>query len=252
MNTSVLHSTLRELRAFFSSRNAVVAMCATGLLLGLSGPFNTLDSIPNILARSAYWIFVVFTTMAIGSCVNTFTLLSWPRAHQNWIILIGSALLAGLFISAWLVGLNFALFGIFPNSLSTILSSYGIAAFIAVVITVSLSLVRPQKAEKQSPDLLSRLPLEKRADLISLSVSDHYVEVSTTKGSELLLMRLSDAIRETEPCPGLQTHRSHWVAIDQIKAARREADRAVLTMSNDQEIPVSRSNINALKEKGLL
>ncbi|MCB1397271.1 MAG: LytTR family transcriptional regulator, partial [Rhodobacteraceae bacterium] len=85
-----------------------------------------------------------------------------------------------------------------------------------------------------------------------LSVQDHYVEVVTTRGRELLLMRLSDAIAETEGCAGLQVHRSHWVALDQVQAAHRDGARAVLTLSDGREIPVSRTYVPAAKEAGLL
>ena len=65
-------------------------------------------------------------------------------------------------------------------------------------------------------------------------------------------MRLSDAIRESAPEPGLQVHRSHWVARAQVRAARRIGDRAVLTMTTGDDIPASRAHIPALKEAGHL
>jgi hypothetical protein len=37
---------------------------------------------------------------------------------------------------------------------------------------------------------------------VALSVEDHYVRVRTTRGEEMILMRLSDAIRETAPETG--------------------------------------------------
>lgn len=48
--------------------------------------------------------------------------------------------------------------------------------------------------------------MEKRALLLVLSVEDHYVRVRTTKGDELILMRLTDAIIETDPVPGVRAH----------------------------------------------
>ena len=95
------------------------------------------------------------------------------------------------------------------------------------------------------------MPLDKRGPLISLSVQDHYVDIVTTRGREMLLLRLSDAIRETQPTPGLRVHRSHWVALDQVSSARRDGARAVLTMSDGRDIPVSRSHVAAVKEAGL-
>ncbi|MDE0344439.1 MAG: LytTR family DNA-binding domain-containing protein [Boseongicola sp.] len=88
--------------------------------------------------------------------------------------------------------------------------------------------------------------------MIALSVEDHYTRVRTTKGEELLLLRLSDAIRETAPVAGLQVHRSHWVASDQVTGSRRDRNRTLLILRNGDEIPVSRANMRAVREAGLL
>jgi len=99
---------------------------------------------------------------------------------------------------------------------------------------------------------LQRVPLEKRGALLALSVEDHYVRVHTAKGTEMVLMRLSDAMRETGALPGAQVHRSHWVAFHAVRAARRDGDRAILTLSSGVDIPVSRANLPKVKEAGLL
>nr|WP_255552328.1 LytTR family DNA-binding domain-containing protein [Maritimibacter dapengensis] len=105
---------------------------------------------------------------------------------------------------------------------------------------------------RASTRILDRLPIEKRGPLISLSVQDHYVEVATTKGTELVLLRLSDAMAEVGDTPGLQVHRSHWIATGAVKSARRDGARAILTMADGRDIPVSRTYLPAIKEAGLL
>jgi len=57
---------------------------------------------------------------------------------------------------------------------------------------------------------------------------------------------------EAASCPGLQVHRSHWVARDKVMSGRREGNRAILTMANGREVPVSRTFIPAVKSAGLL
>ena len=91
-----------------------------------------------------------------------------------------------------------------------------------------------------------------RGALVALSSEDHYTRIRTTRGEELVLIRLADAIREAEPVKGLQVHRSHWVALDHIAAARRDGDRAILRLSIGSDIPVSRANVARLREAGLL
>jgi len=68
----------------------------------------------------------------------------------------------------------------------------------------------------------------------------------------MVLMRLSDAMKETGDLPGAQVHRSHWVAFSAVRAARRDGDRAILTLTSGVEIPVSRANLPKVKEAGLL
>jgi hypothetical protein len=98
---------------------------------------------------------------------------------------------------------------------------------------------------------LERLPPKlKGAVLYAVSSEDHYLRLHTSKGSDLILMRLADAISELEGFEGAQTHRSWWVAKDAVESARREGDRATLTLKGGAEAPVSRPNIKPLREAG--
>ena len=76
--------------------------------------------------------------------------------------------------------------------------------------------------------------------------------MTTSAGSALLLMRLSDAIAEAGDTKGLQIHRSHWVALDAVRAVRRDGQRAVLTLTDGRDLPVSRANLDKVKAAGLL
>ena len=78
------------------------------------------------------------------------------------------------------------------------------------------------------------------------------MRVRTSKGEELILLRLADAISETGRTPGAQVHRSHWVAWEAVARVRRDGDRAILTLRDQSEIPVSRSNIAKLRAAGFL
>ena len=80
-----------------------------------------------------------------------------------------------------------------------------------------------------------------RSDVLALQAEDHYVRVHTQLGSELLLMRFSDAISELDGLAGMRVHRSWWVADDAIVDTVRRARRTILVLSNSTEVPVSRS-----------
>ena len=99
--------------------------------------------------------------------------------------------------------------------------------------------------------LLARLSERSRAELLHLRMQDHYVEVHTAAGSELLLLRFRDALREVEDVNGLQVHRSHWVARDAVAGVeRRGGGRVVLRLVNGNRVPVSRSFAPVLKAQG--
>ncbi len=87
---------------------------------------------------------------------------------------------------------------------------------------------------------------------MSVPVEDHYVRIRTVAGEGMVLMRLDDATREVGDTRGLQVHRSHWVALDQVRAVTRRGDGAVLSMAHGPDIPVSRANPGRIRAAGLL
>jgi DNA-binding LytR/AlgR family response regulator len=102
------------------------------------------------------------------------------------------------------------------------------------------------------PPILERVSLPQRGRLIALIVEDHYVDIVTDKGRTLVLMRLADAIREAAPVPGLQVHRSHWVALAAVAKTLRSEGKVLLELSNGMKLPVSRGYLPAARDAGLV
>lgn len=99
--------------------------------------------------------------------------------------------------------------------------------------------------------LLEKLPHNLRAaTVLALESEDHYLRVHTDKGDALILMRLSDAIAAVEALDGAKTHRSWWVARTAVTDVSRGDGRAVLTLSNGVEAPVSRTFAPGLRDSG--
>lgn len=88
--------------------------------------------------------------------------------------------------------------------------------------------------------------------LILLRSADHQVEVHTDRGQSLLRMRLSDAVQELGGYDGVRVHRSHWVAKAAVRGHELRGDRAFLHLEQGHVVPVSRSYLEAVREKGLL
>ena len=132
------------------------------------------------------------------------------------------------------------------------------AVISVAVVAATTALVRgapeqPAIAVVQAPPpILERIPHPQRGALMALSVQDHYVEVVTEKGTSLVLMRLSDAIKETGAVAGLQIHRSHWVARDAVKRVIRTDGKVSVELRSGIRLPVSRGYLDAVKAAGLI
>ena len=68
----------------------------------------------------------------------------------------------------------------------------------------------------------------------------------------MLLMRMKDALIELKEYPGLQVHRSHWVAKNQVKKVNKTSRKITLLMRNGLEIPVSRKFYPEIKALGFI
>lgn len=129
------------------------------------------------------------------------------------------------------------------------------AAMTAIMIVVNrpgrVTHAPAEGAPPVSVRFMERLPAKlKGAVIYAVSAEDHYLRLHTSKGADLILMRLADAIIELDGLEGAQTHRSWWVARDAVEDARREGDRAVLVLKGGVEAPVSRPNVKPLKDAG--
>jgi LytTr DNA-binding domain len=144
---------------------------------------------------------------------------------------------------------------------------YLYVALIGVVIGIPMSLIRqPHRAAPAAPlpspsttaappattPFLRRIPAKLGPDLLAIATEDHYLRVTTRRGSDLILYRLSDAIAELGPAAGRQVHRSYWVARDAVAAVERHGHRTALRLVNGAEIPVSRTYLRNLREAGWL
>lgn len=96
--------------------------------------------------------------------------------------------------------------------------------------------------------LIARLPPELRGPILCLEMQDHYVRVHTGRGSALVLMRLRDAIAETDPVAGRQVHRSWWVAEEAVERFERAARAGSVLLKNGRRVPVSQRYLQEVEE----
>ncbi len=105
--------------------------------------------------------------------------------------------------------------------------------------------------EPGAPPFLDRIPPRLGRNLLALEMEDHYVRVHTDQGSDLILLRLRDAIGELTGVEGMQVHRSHWVAGRAVAGVERSADgRLTLVLTDGRRVPVSRRYNAAVRAAG--
>lgn len=107
-------------------------------------------------------------------------------------------------------------------------------------------------ANEEKPSFLDRLPSRLGGDLLCLQMEDHYVRAHTTRGSDLILIPLKQAIAELDGVDGLQVHRSWWVARSAIARVAADGRNLALRLTNGLEVPVSRASVAKLRAAGWL
>ncbi len=218
------------------------------LLCAVAGPFGTHDAL-DFPARLLYW--AVAVAISVISSVLPFLSRDMPNPVRV-LIWAGYALV----LSAVIFALNIVFFERWGN-VGDFLGLVGNVALTVLAVHVVLWLVDFARPAAVTPDVdpqtrfLRRLPLAARAPLIRIEAQDHYLNVVTTKGESLILMRLGEAVTELEGVAGLLVHRSHWIALPAVKAHKRDKGRDLLVMSDGTDVPVSRSNRSAAQAAGL-
>jgi DNA-binding LytR/AlgR family response regulator len=148
----------------------------------------------------------------------------------------------------------------FQFDILDLLGTYATVSAITILFGLPLALAarRRLKAEEPAPvaeaisPFFRRLPPKLGTDLLSLTAEDHYVRVTTVLGSDLVLIRLSDAIAEIGAEKGQRVHRSHWVAGGAVASVDRQSGKTALVLSNGESVPVSQSYLASLREAGWL
>lgn len=233
------------------TRTLVVAVVA-GVFLAVSGAFGT-AGMPSPV-RLAYWIILLLlgSLWALWVARHVFARFAADAGPWRGILVTSLAVAAPFTGVVWLA--NLLATGIsagFAATAGLFLISLIISA---VVTTINVFLARgaepPAAAVAAPPRFLERLPLKLRgAELWAVESEDHYLRLHTSRGQDLILMRLADAMSELEGLEGAQVHRSWWVSRKAIVAARRGDGRATLTLPDGAEVPVSRTYAKALRER---
>jgi len=227
------------------------ALCILAAFLTFTGVYDAVKTLP-IGWGWAYWML----TLIVGCLVGFVMILGLSRLRAHVLTQYGGAMLASTTaVTCVIVGLQYRLdpqisFNFLPPLFLQVLV-ISIAVF-AIGLMFERAFEKPSKISENKSDpvkhFLEHLPMKYRdAELYAVSSEDHYLRVHTSKGEELILMRLSDAIHALKEADGLQTHRSWWVAANGVLEVQRADGRVELVLKSDVKAPVSRTYQPAIK-----
>ena len=229
-------------------------------LFAFIGPFGTYDTL-GAAGRVGYWAMALGLNWLVCGSVIALTLqMLRGRTFRRRMVAVGAAAVVAAAPGTGIVFSAETIFRPHYAGVQALPTVYISVAVLMLVIGVAVVVVRDHRiasaAQPEVPhavrpvNFLGRLPPRLGCDLVYLRMADHYVEVFTTCGSTLLLMRFSDALRELDGADGLRVHRSYWVARAHVAGAARRNGRLVLKLSGGHEAPVSRTYLAAVRAAG--
>ena len=243
----------------------LATVLALALCFAVLGPFGTYTDL-SVPVRYAYWIGLVLVGYLNILLAAHAVAVLWPGLRYRWgltAVTLVSALPTTLAV-AWVESLTRLAH---PVPLSVFPSVYGCVALTQLVTVLFLTRLQPslsalllRRAPSQPvdtpaetaaplPPFFRRIPAHLGDELLALGAEDHYLRLITPLGSDLILMRLSDALDELGEAAGMQVHRSWWVAHNAVDTLRRDGGRTVLLLKNGLEVPVSRTYLASVRDR---
>jgi hypothetical protein len=205
--------------------------------------------------RLGYWLILMIVGWVWGVLISRWLFRKVGGPLSVWTRVLASSLILSIpfsvvvrFTTERVLGSRIPLSGIPQLVLSVTAVSFVV---IAINVLVDRHAEATTSASAEPPKFLERLPLKLRgAEVWAVEAEDHYLRLHTSRGQDLILMRLADAIAELEGIEGAQVHRSWWIAREAITDARRGDGRATLTLKDGAQVPVSRTYAGMLRERG--
>lgn len=223
-----------------------------GVFLGFVGPFGSYLNGP-LWIRVAYWLASVWLgSLVFGAPVRIILGRRWAPIPTGFAVVAAVLLLALPF--AGLVSV--AAPAVWPNLTGfTLWDWYRQVIVITTPLSLAYAALARARESRAAPPaippaegLLGAAP----AEVLCLSMEDHYVRVHTASGSRLVLATLAQAVAALKGAAGLQVHRSWWVAEKAVARAVADGRNLRLELVNGITAPVARTSVAAVRAAGWL
>jgi len=230
---------------------------AAGVLLALTEAFGMSGT--SLLFRLGYWLPIMLLGALWGHLCSRLVERYVDLDRQPLLAVAALTLVMSgpLVIMVWAVTVRFfdddrsVTLARLPDFIGPVLVVTGTLSALNVFLARTPVQTHAAAEGGRPARFLDRLPARLRGAAIrAVQSEDHYLRIHTDLGSDLILMRLSDALVELEGLEGAQTHRSWWVAKDAVRGVSRGDGRATLTLDGGVEAPVSRRYAKALRDAG--
>ncbi|MEO0575087.1 MAG: LytTR family DNA-binding domain-containing protein [Pseudomonadota bacterium] len=225
-----------------------------GLGFGLTGPYGTYFTFGFAL-RIAYWVVVTLSGFLVWGllerCVERILPKTAPGLRRALVTVpfafVNSALIFAIFYAMSLRGGPSV-----PTTWSSLVTSHVVLS--SLVILPAIHIIGKLKLSVETAAgsdailfLTEKLPDSlKGTKPFALSADGHYVWVYTSLGKELITMKFEDAVRAVVGIKGLRTHRSWWVALEEIVDVRSAGSAYEVVLNDGLVVPVSRRRKAAL------
>ncbi len=239
-----------------AAKGVFVALAA-GTVLALTQAFGMTQG--TLAQRLAYWLPLMFVAALWGHLCSRaverridFDRRPWLAALVLTLVISGPLAVLVWGWTGWMYGRGLhAHPGRILDFLTPVVLVTGVLSTLNIFLDRKPVQTHAAPAGTGAVRFPQRLPPRLRGAAIhAVQAEDHYLRVHTDRGSDLILMRLSDALEELEGLEGAQTHRSWWVAKDAVREVRRSDGRASLTLEGGIAAPVSRRYARALRAAG--
>jgi hypothetical protein len=222
-----------------------VLVVAGALVAAIAGPFGT-NTIPYP-PRAGFWLSVMLWNFAKWEV--WFAVLGRRGIHWRKSLLLGLPIIPLPLPLEVDLGLRVFADTYARDHLSILLRGAAIAGLLLMAL-----MLLPLRSANSAP-ANARFPgtAIRCREIAALVAEDHYVRLHLADGSSrLLLMRFSDAVAAMAGESGERLHRGAWLAESHRGPAECRNRRWLVRATGEVWLPVSRSRVAGLREKGWL
>jgi hypothetical protein len=239
--------------SWMSVAKAAALSIGFGIFLAIVGVHTAVQG--SFWLRAPYLAGLILISTALVWVLNQLTA-AWP-IRNRWIraLSVGGLLVLPMGLLVWAADRTL---GRVAPALSDLPQYLVISLEVTIFFSLGTAALRgrgragpPATSADPQVRFLERLPFKLRgAELWAVEAEDHYLRLHTSKGQDLILLRLADAIAELDGLEGAQVHRSWWLARSAMADVKRGDGRATITLKDGAEVPVSRTFAKELRDKG--